>query len=85
MVFSNLVLVVLYSVLIAGLLARMRWVWVATMFLIGSSLMISILDYFNEAPRYINMLIGVLVVFYLNERSVRHVYEQEIEGEGRTI
>lgn len=83
---ADLIIIVLLSVLIAGLLARMRWAWVATMFLIGASLLVSILGYFNGEPRYVNMLIGVLVVFYLNERSVRQVYEQKIEGEGgRTL
>jgi carbon starvation protein CstA len=72
------------SIVIAGLLTKQRWAWVMTMIIIGISLLIGILEYFQESPRYINMLIGVIIVFYLNERNVRRVYDPTVKGEGRT-
>lgn len=75
-VWFNGVVIVLLAINIAGLLARQRWAWVLTMILIGISLLISIVDYFNDSPRYLNMLVAVAIVFYLNERSVQQVYEK---------
>lgn len=81
---ANITLVVLFCILIAGLLAKVRWAWVATMLLIGISLLVGILDYANDEPRYLNMLVGVIIVFYLNERSVQYAYERKVRREGET-
>jgi lysylphosphatidylglycerol synthetase-like protein (DUF2156 family) len=80
-VWINGVFILLLSFVIAGLLARQRWAWVTTMILIGISLLTSIVHYFNDSPRYLNMMIGVAIVFYLNERSVQRVYEKRAKGE----
>jgi hypothetical protein len=80
----DIVLIVALALVIAGLLTRQRWAWVMTMIIIGISLLIGILEYFQESPRYLNMLIGVIIVFYLNERNVRRVYDPTVKGKGRT-
>lgn len=81
----NLATIVLLCIVIAGLLAKKRWAWVTTMVLIGSSLLAGIVDYFNDTPRYLSMLVGVLVVFYLNERSVRQAYDHRERTEAHTV
>jgi hypothetical protein len=81
LIIVDLTFTVLLCVIIAGLLAKKRWAWVSTMILIGASLLISLVHYFNEDPRFLNMLVGVMVVFYLNERNVQHVYERRTKAE----
>jgi len=48
--------------------------WVATMFLQGLYLAAQLYVYFTGQPRYIQMLISVGTVFYLNQRDVQLVF-----------
>jgi hypothetical protein len=63
-----------------GLIALQRWAWVGTMVLIGVGLAIGIWLYFAGTPQYPNMLLNVLVVFYLNQRSVQEAFETSPRG-----
>lgn len=58
-----------------GLLLRKRWAWVAVMILVGLSLAASALLYYIDTPNYADMLINVIIVFYLNQRDVQTAFE----------
>ena len=53
------------------------------MVLIGIGLVYNIWNYLEGTPLFANMLINVLAVFYLNERSVQAYFEQPPGGEAR--
>jgi hypothetical protein len=58
---------------VVGLLARQRWGWVLTMLLVGLALLISLIRYLVGQPDPLDLLLGVVSAFYLNQRSVRSV------------
>jgi hypothetical protein len=70
----------LIVVVALGLLLLRRWAWVATMVLIGAGLATGIWLYFNGTERYVNMLLNVFVVFYLNQRAVQAAFETPHRG-----
>ena len=67
---------VVYSLLIIGLFTLRRWAWVAGMVLVGVGLGFNILLYFRGNPQYLNMLLEVVLVFYLNQRDVQQAFRR---------
>lgn len=81
----NSAVIVVTVLCIVGLLARLRWAWFLTMFLIGVALFFSIWAHFNGTQKYLSMLLEALIVFYLNQRSVQDYFRKpEPELVGRT-
>ncbi|MDX1413350.1 MAG: hypothetical protein R3293_04115 [Candidatus Promineifilaceae bacterium] len=72
-------LVALLIVAIVGLLLLKRWGWTLTMIMTGISLAISIWLYFQGTPNYPNMVIYVIIVFYLNQRDVQAPFLKQHE------
>lgn len=66
--------IVAMSLAIIGLLRRQRWAWVLTMMLMGVALLAGIWEHIQGAPNYAALLVYVVVVFYLNERSVQRAF-----------
>jgi len=58
-----------------GLFLLKRWAWIAIMILIGSNLLFSLWLYWNGTAPFIDMLIDVVSVFYLNLRNVQAAFE----------
>ncbi len=58
-----------------GLFLLKRWAWIAVMILIGSNLLFSLWLYWNGTAPFIDMLIDVVSVFYLNLRNVQAAFE----------
>jgi hypothetical protein len=81
LVFINVVIIFTVTFTAVGLWFRQRQAWVTAMVLIGISLVYNIWNYLEGTPLYINMLINVFAVFYLNERSVQAYFEQRPAGE----
>jgi len=72
----NLSVITALLILILGLWFRRRWAWIGTMLIIGVGLAYNIRLYLIDDPQYFNMLIHVIAVFYLNERSVQIAFER---------
>lgn len=72
----NLAVIAVFLILILGLWFRRRWAWIGTMLIIGVGLAYNIRLYLMDEPQYFNMLIHVIAVFYLNERSVQIAFER---------
>lgn len=58
-----------------GMFQLKRWAWIATMILIGFNLVVSIFNYLNGHLNATAMLLDVISVFYLNQRSVQTAFE----------
>jgi uncharacterized membrane protein len=75
-------------VAVIGLWSLARWAWTLTMLTIGVSLANLLYRYFQEDPLYLNMVLNVLMVFYLNQRDVQRVFlprgEREVIDDRRT-
>jgi len=58
-----------------GMLGLRPWAWVVAMLLEGYALTLYLWAYFTGRPRYLEMLIAAVIVFYLNTRAVRSVFD----------
>jgi hypothetical protein len=60
-----------------GLLRLQRWAWVLTMLLVGTQMATNLWQYFVAGERpYLEMLVDVALVFYLNQREVQRAFGQ---------
>lgn len=65
----------LLGVIIALALLGMRsWAWLAAICLQGVGLASALYSFFRGRPNYFGMLIGILLVLYLNQREVRAAF-----------
>ena len=69
-------LVVLRLIAAVGLWLGWRRGWVLTMLLVGISLVVDLVLWWNGQPAYIRMAIDVVLAFYLNQREVREHFER---------
>lgn len=91
-IYATIVIYTLFALLdlvaIIGLWRLARWAWTLTMLTIGFSLANLLYRYFQEDPLYLNMVLNVLMVFYLNQRDVQRVFlprgEREVIDDRRT-
>lgn len=62
-----------------GMLRLRPWAWLAAMALQGWTLALFLIDYFTDGlssnANYLNALLSVVIVFYLNSRTVRHAFD----------
>ena len=75
-----IVLVMLRLVAAAGLWVGWRRGWVLTMLLVGISLLVDLVLWWNGQPVYIRMAFDVVLAFYLNQREVREHFERPLRG-----
>ncbi|HOU39766.1 MAG TPA: hypothetical protein PK829_00725 [Promineifilum sp.] len=73
---SNVVIILVILLTVIGLWFRLWGAWIMAMLLIGLGLGYNIWKYLEGAPFYLSMFIHVVSVFYMNERSVRQVFER---------
>jgi hypothetical protein len=62
-----------------GIWTLHRWAWAALMILVGAALGEGILRHTRGDPNYLIMLFNVLIVFYLNQRSVQRLFRTRPE------
>jgi hypothetical protein len=73
---SALIGILVTLVITAGLWFLKRWAWFLVMLQLGVRMVILLRLYYAGQPQYVEMLISVLTVFYLNEREVQRAFEQ---------
>ena len=60
-----------------GLMTGRRWGWVGSIVIAGLSLALGLGAWWDGHPVYLSMAINIVAVFYLNQREVRAVYEEQ--------
>jgi hypothetical protein len=60
--------------MIIGLWLLKRWAWFFVMAQLGLSMAFCLWAYFQGVQLYIYMLLNVIMVFYLNQSEVQHVF-----------
>lgn len=58
-----------------GILRLRAWAWLMGMLLQGVTLATLLIGYFQGYPSYFNMLLGAIIVFYLNQRTIRQAFD----------
>lgn len=72
-------------VIALSMLRLWSWAWLAAMSLQGLGLMAALYSYIRGQPNYVGMLIGIFLVFYLNQREVQSAFRHTaISEEGRS-
>jgi hypothetical protein len=77
---SVLVMVILavFGVFIAIALFRLKpWAWLAAMSLQGIGLVAALYGYITGRPNYVGMLLGIVLVLYLNQYEVRIAFREQ--------
>jgi hypothetical protein len=77
---SVLVMVILavFGVFVAIALFRLKaWAWLAAMSLQGIGLVAALYGYITGRPNYVGMLIGLILVLYLNQYEVRIAFREQ--------
>jgi tetrahydromethanopterin S-methyltransferase subunit D len=69
---------------VVGLLLYQRWGWVVTMVLVGVELALGLIRVWLGLPDYVTLLVLVITTFYLNQRSVRAMVNEDPGPEPRT-
>ena len=67
--------VLLVLVLIVGLWLYQRWAWPLMVLMLAYWMITDAYDYFFATPRYVSMLVDVVIFFYLNQREVRGLFD----------
>lgn len=67
-------LVIAWVLATMGILRQKRWGWTLTMILTGLALATNIWQYFQGEPQYFNMVLNIVIVFYLNQREVQWLF-----------
>jgi hypothetical protein len=58
-----------------GLVRLRRWAWVLTMLMVGTQMAANLWEYVVAGERpYVEMLLDVVLVFYLNQREVQRAF-----------
>jgi hypothetical protein len=68
------VLLVVSALCIIGLIRRLEWGWTLSIVTAGATLAMNIGWWMSGDPHYLSMAINAVVVFYLNQRDIRHTF-----------
>lgn len=64
-----------------ALLGLFRWAWLVSMSLQGFGLFLGIISYMRHRPNFLGMVLGILIVFYLNLDEVQTAFQTKRQGE----
>jgi len=76
-------LLVITLVVVIGLWRYRAWGWYGMMLLLAYWMATDAIAYFTASPEYASMLLNVVLVFYLNQREVRDLFETSVADEVR--
>lgn len=74
LVISQLALAPLRLAAAIGLWRLHHWAWLLNMILLAYALAFEIVAFFLAQPNYLMMVLGVVMVFYLNQREVQDLF-----------
>jgi uncharacterized membrane protein (DUF2068 family) len=74
LVISQLALAPLRLAAAIGLWRIHHWAWLLTMILLAYTLAFEIVAFFLAQPNFLMMVLGVVTVFYLNQREVQDLF-----------
>ena len=74
--FCSLKLAIITLILAIALWMLKSWAWIASMALQGLSLFAALVGYLRHHPNYISMVLGILLVFYLNQQEIQAVFHR---------
>ena len=72
---ANILIAALLLFVVWGLWRLKYWAWFSTMVLAGIALIFGIWQYWHGGTPYVDLLINVLIVFYLNQHDLRQLFE----------
>jgi len=75
---ADLALAGLTVVGVVGLLLYQRWGWVLSMVIVGVELALGLIRVWAGSPDYLTLAILVVSTFYLNQRSVRAIVNEDV-------
>jgi uncharacterized membrane protein len=76
-----LIVMLAVAVVVVGLWRYRPWAWYGMMLLLAYWLASDLIAYFQDAASFVSMLLNVLMVFYLNQREVRDLFEAPAASE----
>ncbi len=74
LVISQLVVAPLRLAAAIGLWRIHHWAWLLTMMVLAYTLAFEIIAFFLAQPNFLMMVLGVVTVFYLNQREVQYLF-----------
>lgn len=77
---SDVVLILLATLTLfvgIALLRLIRWAWVAAMTIQGLGLLAALIGYVSNRPNYLGMLVGIILVLYLNHAEVQAAFREK--------
>jgi uncharacterized membrane protein (DUF2068 family) len=81
LVISQLLFAPLRLAAAIGLWRLHHWAWLLTMILLAYTLAFEIVAFFLAQPNFLMMVLGVVTVFYLNQREVQDLFaDRETEA-----
>jgi hypothetical protein len=79
--FESVILMLVVAVVVVGLWRYRLWAWYGMMLLLAYWMATDAIGYFRGAPEYFSMLLNVVMVFYLNQREVRELFDPQSQQE----
>jgi uncharacterized membrane protein (DUF2068 family) len=80
----NAAFAIFCAVLAVGLWKMRDWAWYAAMIASGLSMFFLIWRHFNGGQPYVDMLLVVVIVFYLNQREVKAAFQSVHAAEAKS-
>jgi len=74
-----LALAIITLILAIALWMLKPWAWITSMALQGFSLFAALISYLGHHPNYISMVLGILLVFYLNQQEIQAAFHSKQE------
>lgn len=76
-----LICLALVTLLVSVALLRLKsWAWMAAMTIQGLGLLAGLLGYIRNRPNYIGMLLGIILVLYLNNQEIQETFRERRRG-----
>ncbi|MFO7634297.1 MAG: hypothetical protein R6W76_17240 [Caldilinea sp.] len=79
-----LILLLITLVVLVGLWRYRAWGWYGMMLLLAYWMATDAIGYFTGSPAFGSMLLSVAMVFYLNQREVRDLFDTTVAGKVST-
>ena len=73
------------AILVVGLWRFRPWAWYGMMLLLAYWMASDAVGYFRGTPEYISMALNVAMIFYMNQREVRVLFEGRSQADGASV